>query len=75
MWKTQIEYFRELCIKLIYVNISLLHMNKVYKGYIVAICDDGIFMSSEMGSDDKITAWNVEIYIPYNAIASVERGL
>lgn len=74
MWKTQSEYFEDLHLKLVFVIIGVLHTNKVYKGYIRAFNNDGVFVSAEMGDGQRATIEDV-VYIPYGAISSVERGL
>jgi len=74
MWKTQTEYFDELHRKWVFVIINVLHTNKVYKGYIRAFNDDGVFVSAEMGDGQRATIKEV-VYIPHGAISSVERGL
>lgn len=74
MWKTQSEYFEELHRNSVFVLISVLHANKIYKGYIRAVNNDGVFVSSEMGDGQRATIEDV-VYIPHGAISSVERGL
>jgi hypothetical protein len=74
MFKNEIEYFSYLASIKMLVNISLLHTNRVCKGYIQVINDDGIFVSTQMG-DWQESAIRENIYIPYRAISCVERGL
>lgn len=74
MWKTQTEYFDYLRRSIASVAINVLHTNKVYKGYIRFVNDDGVFVSTEMGDGQRTTTEEL-IYIPHRAISSVERGL
>jgi len=74
MWKNQIEYFDELVEKQVEVKINFLHTNKVYIGYIRAICSDGVFVTRQTGFRYSVDIREV-VYIPYKAISCVERGL
>lgn len=74
MWNTKIEYFEELRYKMKFVKINLHHTDRICKGYIRVVNNDGIFVSTKMGDDQEIRVENVE-FIPYLAISFVECGL
>jgi len=74
MWNTKIEYFEELCEKQQFIKINLHHTDRICTGYIQVVNDDGIFVSTKMGDDQKIGVENVK-FILYSAISFVECGL
>jgi len=74
MLHTTIEYFEYLISVNMFVNVNLLHTNRVCSGYIRVVNKDGIFVSAQMGDDQRIDMGEM-IYIPYAAISCVERGL
>ncbi len=74
MWNTKIEYFVELQNKMEFVNINLHLTDKVCKGYIRVVNNDGVFVTTEMGDDQRVRIRDV-VFIPYSAISFVECGL
>jgi hypothetical protein len=73
MWKNQIEYFADLSEEKVLVKISFLHINRLCTGYIRVVNEDGVFMSTEMGDDQRVSKMDLT-YIPFAAISLVEQG-
>lgn len=74
MWNTKIEYFRELSVRGEFVQINFHLTDKICKGYIRAVNDDGVFVTAKMGDDQRVRVSDVK-FVPYLAIAFVECGL
>ena len=74
MWETKIEYFEELALEKALVKINFHFTDKICKGYIRVINDDGVFVTAEMGDDQGVGVKDVS-FIPYSAISFVECGL
>lgn len=74
MWNTKIEYFEEIAAKRQFIQINLHLTDKVCKGYIRVVNDDGVFVTAETGDDQRIRIRDVK-FVPYSAISFVECGL
>lgn len=74
MWNTKIEYFEELREQRKLVKINFHLADKICKGYIRVINDDGVFVATEMGDEQGLRVQEAT-FIPYSAISFVECGL
>lgn len=74
MINDKIEYFKFLEATRAVAKINLLHIDKAYKGYVISVCDDGVFVSTELTLDKAIDNEDV-VFVFFAAISSVERGL
>ena len=74
MFKNKYDYFRYLESTKTFVVIEFLHTNRICKGYVQVVNDDGIFVSTQTGDWQESGILDCT-YIPYIAISCVERGL